>query len=233
MQCSTCSTYLSIQDISNTTWDNELVIFTFSCPICCSEKSLISHLFESGHISKPYLEMLVIDSENKEKQLDYMPIKQRQMLIDHLSKCEFCSSFLEEIRLDKISNEIEFNRNIYDFFSSKTQDVNKVLNDQEINIACDIIKSFKFNDREYEILFKNLIYESSTNNGQILCYVIEQDDFKIGMVSFLKTQEKIILDKIWIKSKERIQKEKLFLSNLKIFEFRILVDLIKKVHDFL
>lgn len=233
MKCSICDTYLSIQDISNTIWDNELVVFIFSCPICYSEKKLTSNLFESGHISKPYLEMLVIDTENKEKQLDYVPVKQRQMLISHLSNCQFCSSFLEEIRLHKISKEIEFNRNIYEFFSSKAQGVCKVLNEQEIKIDCNSIKYFKFNDKEYELLFKNLIYESTTNDGQILCYVIEQDNFKIGMVSFLKLQDNIILDKIWIKSKERIQKEKLFLSNLKIFEFRILVDLIKKVHDFL
>lgn len=233
MKCKQCDFPLSIYNVDDNFWFEDKQTFVFVCPVCSSKSELISSIFEHKHITKPYLEMLIVDSENKEKQLDYMPQYQKDLILTHLCSCTHCSSVLESMRLIKISNEIEFNRNIYNFFIMQAIDVSRKLSNEEVKINGVGIKSFKFHNQEFYISKKHLFYECKKDNAKLLCYVIEHDCTNIGMVSFIKHSDFIVLDKIWLKSEERLEKEKRFLNNIKTGNMKVLIDLVTKECNFL
>lgn len=233
MKCNHCNLPLSIYNVDDNFWFEDKQTFVFICPKCSIKSELVSNIFEHGHITKPYLEMLIIDSENKEKQLDYMPQYQKDLILTHLRTCTHCSSILESMRLIKISNEIEFNRNIYDFFIMQAIDVSKKMTNEEIKNNGVGIKSFKFCNQEFHVSKKHLFYECKKENAKLLCYIIEHNSTNIGMVSFLKHNDYIILDKIWLKSEKRLEKEKRFLNNVKTGNMKVLVELVTKENDFL
>jgi hypothetical protein len=239
MECKQCKTSLSLQDLDANEWLDNAEVFIIKCPLCQYETRLISFLFENDHISSQYLRMIISDSKRikKEKYTDYIPEKQRKMLFEHLSNCSVCSDRIESLRLSEISKEIEFNENTYTFFLSKAKDIIKELDPdkKQINVNGSI-KSFVFENETYEISEENLFYyrqETLDNVGlERLCYSLEKDNFSIGMVSFVKSNGKIILEKIWLKSEQRIEKEKRFLLNLRSGKIRILFELIQKLQNF-
>lgn len=240
MECSRCSTSLSIQDLDKNEWLENCEIFTLKCPVCSQESKLESNLFdEHGHLSNQYLKIIVIDSKDnkKEKYLNYIPLFQRNKILNHLSSCSICSERTEELRLSEISYELDFNEKIYKFFIEKSKDVYKELDPTKIQLDDSSIKSFTFEDETYEIKEEDLFYHNNQklNNVDIerLCYNLEKDEFSVGMVSFVKSNGKIILEKIWLKSEQRIEKEKEFLQNIRSGKIRILFDLIQKLHAFL
>ena len=236
MKCNNCKTLLSIQDIENSEWKEDSEEFILKCPICNTEKIIVSRLFESNHISNQYLQLIVMDTEKqkKEKYLNYVPENQRQLLISHLKNCETCSSTLESLRLNKAYKDFETSENTYKFFISKAKDVIKELKKEEYKSnkkTKDIV--FVFDDEKYLLTCENIFYEKDDNIGCIKikrkCYVLEKEEHDIGMVSFVITSEKIILEKIWLKSEFRIAKEKQFLSNIKTGKIRLLLNLIQKL----
>jgi len=221
MECGRCKTSLSVQDLDKNEWNDDSEIFIFKCPICEYETNLVSPLFESEHISNQYLRMIVSDSNNykKEKHTDYIPELQRRKIFDHLSSCSFCSDKIEGLRLTEISREIEFNENTYRFFLKKAKNVEKQLVED---------KSFIFENIKYEIIEEDLFYKDEER----YCYNLEKDEFSVGMVSVIKIDDKLFLEKIWLKSEKRLEKEKQFLLRLRSGKVRILLDLIQKRHPF-
>ena len=238
MECSKCGTSLSIQDVEKNEWLDDSEIFIIKCPVCEHELKLISSLFDSDHLSSQYIRMIVLDSkfEVKEKYTDYIPEKQRKKIFDHISSCSICSNKIESFRLTEISKEFEFNESTYKFFVEKAKDVVKELEPKQIKINGTGIEGFTFEDKFYDVSLNNLFcrHEEKINDVKIerLCYGLEKDDFNIGMVSFVKSNKKVILEKIWLKSEERLKKEKQFLLNLKSGKIRILFELIKKLPSF-
>lgn len=238
MECSQCKISLSIQDLEKNEWQDDAEVFIIKCPVCEHETKLVSSIFEeTGHISNQYLRMIIVDSkfQNKEKLTDYMPEQQRRKLFQHLSSCHVCSDKIESMRLLEISKEIEFNENAYKFFITRAKDIIKELDPSKVK-SNGRIKSFVYEDQKYDITEENLFcHHKELLNGvdiERLCYNLERNDFSIGMVSFVKSNGKIILEKIWLKSEQRIEKEKQFLTNLRSGKIRILLELIQRLHDF-
>ena len=238
MECSKCGTSLSIQDVERNEWLEDSETFIIKCPVCEHEIKLVSPLFDSGHLSNQYIRMIVLDSkfETKEKYTDYVPENQRKKIFDHISSCSVCSDKIESFRLSEISKEFEFNESTYKFFVEKAKEVVKELEPKQIKINGSGIESFVFEDKHYNVSIDNLFcsHKEKINDVEIerLCYGLEKESFNIGMVSFVKSKGKIILEKIWLKSEERLKKEKQFLLNLKSGKIRILFELIKKLPSF-
>ncbi|MDD5650197.1 MAG: hypothetical protein PHF86_07275 [Candidatus Nanoarchaeia archaeon] len=230
MLCENCSNFLSILDLNSVEWDNEVEEFIFICPFCQKESKLVSFLFEQGHINIHYLELIALDTEelNQEKYLDYIPDLQKDFLISHLSSCSLCSYKLETMRLNKIYQKFEFNENSYTFFMSKAKSVSKTLDQFDIKIVNNTIESFLYNNTKYYLFQKNLIYYKNIDNSFYSCYFIELNKYIIGMVSFIKSKKIILLDKIWLKPKEIILKEKKIINNLKCSDIKILFGLTNK-----
>jgi hypothetical protein len=239
MECDKCGTTLSINDVEKNEWNEDSEQFIIICPICETEKKLVSPLFESGHIARQYLSMIVLDSDsqNKEKTIDYMPKKQQDMIFEHLAKCDICSERIEETRLIKISKDIQINDSTYKFFISQADDVIEELSKDKVKMNCVGIKSFVYKNQEYQIDSKNLFCEYEEFLGDIKikrrCYILENEECSIGMVSFVETNEKLILEKIWLKTQKHLEKERQFLDNLRSGKVRVLFDLVKKIHSFL
>lgn len=232
MQCRNCSTPLTLQDLTNNEWSDVVEEFIFVCPVCKTEKRLVTFLFDSGHITDQYLELFILDSEyfRKEKFLDYMPEQQRNFLISHLSSCSSCSDRLESMRLSKVCQKVKIDETMFRFFSKQAVSVFKELKQSEVVFRdSKKIKAFLFEGVVYHLSEEKKFYE----DNELLCYSLEKQKHDIGMVSFFRTKENVIVEKIWFKSKERIQKEKNFLSSLKNTEMKILIDLVKKKDDFL
>jgi hypothetical protein len=233
MHCSSCNFVLSIQDLDRTEWVNDSEEFIFICSNCKNETKLVSFLFNQEHINEQYLETIVADVDNEEKYLDYVPNKQKEYLLNHLKKCLICSDKLESLRLKNISRQIITNEKTYNFFMSQAKQIGKKLTCSEITINCIGIKSFIFNQNLYKFSKRNLFYNHLEHNKNYLCYFLENDSHIIGMVSFIKMQDEVLLDKIWVKSEERIEKEKRLLRNLKCADVKILYDLVNKKFSFL
>jgi uncharacterized protein YifE (UPF0438 family) len=239
MECKQCNTSLGIQDLDKNEWQDDAEIFVIKCPVCQTEKRLVSPLFEFDHISSQYLQMIILDSKGKkEKYTNYIPEKQRKKLFDHISSCKICAEKIEEIRLSEISKELQFNEDIYKFFITKSKNVIEELDPKKNQIVLNgRIKSFVFEGTNYTLSEDNLFYRKEESWGanmlvERLCYTLEKDDFSIGMVSFAKSNKKVILEKIWLKSEQRIEKEKQFIANLRSGRIRILFELIQKLHDY-
>jgi len=232
MECSNCGKSLSLQDANRNEWQDEAEVFVFVCPGCSAETKIIARLFESGHISSQYLEMIVLDTEDqgKEKYLDYIPGNQKQKLIKHLASCEFCSDKLERLRLNRIANSIEFKEATYSFFLTQAKEVYKVLQIDEFKKNGIGLKLFVFEGVSYQMTKDDLFYNivNDKKRSQCLCYILEKDSHNVGMVSFIMLNDKVILEKIWLKSSQRILKEKKFLDNLKNSELEFLTDIVRK-----
>jgi len=239
MYCSLCNTSLSLQDVDRNIWKEQSEEFIIKCPVCQTEKILISELFEHGHINKQYFAIIVSDSDsnNKEKLTDYIPQNLKQKIFDHLSSCQICSEKIEEFRLNKIFKKINLNEETYNFFIKCANDVIIELNRENISFKNNNICSFKFENQTYTIDQNNIFYScEKTLEGikiEQKCYLLEKNSYNIGMVSFVFSNNKIILEKIWLKSEQRLEKEKTLLTNLKNGKIRILFELIDKLQDFI
>lgn len=234
MHCRNCDFFLSIQNFDRAEWVDEIEEFIFICPKCKHEIKLVSFLFEHGHISDQYLETIARDTEElyKEKYLDYMPKMQHNFLISHLSNCSYCSEKLESFRLNRISEQFESHVKVYNFFMSQAKHVSEIQNSFKIVTNGVGIKMFVFDGVSYN-LSKNLFYDQIKENKHNLCYFLERDSYIAGMVSFIKIQKKIFLDRIWLKSQERMEKEKKFFNSLNCIDIKILYDLVRKKYSFL
>lgn len=228
MNCKNCKTQLSLYNIDRNVWLGKTEEFIFICPKCNVESKFITYIFKGVHLSLSCLEMLVVDSDNQEKQLNYMPKEKRNMILEHLTSCPYCSNKLEEIRLLKISNELCFNREVFDFFMSQASNISILLKDDEVKTNDIGIKSFKFNNNEFFLSKKHLFYDLKKENEHFLCYTLERNNCSIGMASFLKKGNQINLDKIWIKSELRLLKEKILLRNISTGEMSALINLVRK-----
>jgi hypothetical protein len=238
MECDRCSTSLSIQDVISNQWIDESEIFTIKCPQCSSESQIISPTFEAGHISIQYLAMIVTDSKEakSEKYVNYLPIDVRNKIFEHLSKCKKCSDRVESLRLTEISNELKFSEKLYDYFVSKADDIIQELDPKKNQIKTNGsgVHWFVHNDNMYkvaQVFFRN----SGLIEGiefQRTCYNLESDNLTIGMVSFIESNNKIILEKIWFKSEERLELEKQFVSQLQNGKIKLVFDLLHRLHNF-
>lgn len=234
MDCERCGTSLSIQDLEKNEWFNDSEIFFIKCPLCEHEIRLISSLFEEEHINKQYLKMIVLDSfsNKKEKYVDYIPKKQRDILFEHLSSCYKCSQDIEGMRLTEVDREIEFNKATYKFFIDKSKDTMIELDTKDMTLEGSVLKSFVFDNKVYEVCEDNLFF----SNNEVLenvkvkreCYNLDNGELVIGMVSFVFSKNKVILEKIWLKTEQQIEKEKMFLSNMRRGKIRILFELFQK-----
>lgn len=229
MDCNQCNTSLSIQDLIKNEWIDDSEVFTIKCPICHYDNKLVSPIFESDHISIPYLKVIILDSKNtkKEKYTDYIPEEQRNKIFKHLSACQECSDRIENYRLTDILKEINFSGDLYNFFLDKAWQVDKDAT-YKVVLNGHGIKKFTFNDKVYNVSKDNIFYE----NENIFCYRLEDQEFNVGMASFVKEKDKFVLDKLWLKTDKRIEKEKKLLASLKSEKVRILFYLFKKMHHF-
>jgi hypothetical protein len=233
MECSRCNTSLSIHDLESNEWLNDCEFFSIKCPVCEFITKVDSPLFENEHICSQYLRMIALDSSNnkKEKYTDYVPKKQRELIFEHVSTCEICSSKIESIRLDGISKEIEFNESTYKFFAANAKDVMIELDKTQVYIEESTIKSFVFDGKTYNLSEDNVFYYNcETLRGvekKRFCYNIDSNGVSIGMVAFVFIDNKIVLEKIWLKQEHRVEKQRQFISNLRSGKTRILFDLIK------
>lgn len=233
MECKKCNNPLSIFDVDRSIWVGQIEEVFFICPKCNSESKFVSRLFEKDHISKSFLEMLMNDCEKKEKHLNYLPNEQRSALLTHLVSCQYCTEKLEEMKLTKILKEMKTNKFIYNFFTTQATEISKVLTDKEIETNNIGIKSFKFNRRAYAFSNKHLFYDCKKENKRLLCYTLEYNSSSVGMVSFLKSKKQVVLHKIWMKSKQRLEKEKVFLNNLRTGDMKTIASFIKRSYNFL
>lgn len=227
MRCRKCKTLLSFYDVDSNAWKNDVEEFVSICPRCKTETKFVSYLFELGHITIPFLEMLVEDSDTevREKYANYMPKEQREMLLKHLQQCEICSSKMEQIRLSNLSHSLLFDRETYEFFMSRAKSINQ-------EVECKIngvgLKSFSFQGNTFLLSKKDLFFELEQNNTKLWCYFLERDSCSVGMASLKKSLNKVVLEKIWLKSSERIMKEKQFIRELSIGNVRDLFASSKK-----
>jgi len=242
MECIGCGESLSLQNIDKNFWREDTEVFVLNCPICDVKTEITSELFEDGHISKQYLAMVVSDTQyskttSNEKLLDYLPELQKQKILEHVSMCQICADQLEEIRLKEFSKEIIFNEKTYKFFISRAKNIIRQLDLQKKQVVLSEsgIKSFVFDETEYELQEENLFCKRSEMVEQIplnrYCYNISKESIFVGMVSFVISNNKIILEKIWLKSDEHIEKEKEFLKNLKNGKVKILFNILDKLNQ--
>lgn len=219
MRCKNCKTLLSFYDVDRNAWKDDIEEFIIVCPHCKTETKLVSYLFEYGHITNPFLEMLVEDSDNdtREKNLNYIPQKQRVMLLEHLKYCDVCSDKMEQIRLLNLSHSLLFNKDTYDFFMSRAKDINQEI---KCEFNCVGLKSFVFEGVFFSLSKKDLFFAQN----QLWCYFLEQGSCSIGMASFRKFSNKVILEKIWLKSNQRIIKERQFIQELSFGTVRDLLE---------
>jgi hypothetical protein len=229
MDCQQCGTSLSVQDIARNEWIDNSEVFFVKCPSCEYETIIKSFLFVSGHISKPYLAMIVVDSQfvKSEKLIDYIPEKQRQTVFQHLSTCKVCSDMIEEIRLNEISKELQLTHDVYEFFLKQSKEVLK-----EIEYSkTDHIK-FNYDKVNYEVNEHNLFRKNTEKKIEKLYFYLEKESINVGIVSFVRTHNKLFLERIWLKSQKRLEKEKQFLTDLRSGKIRVLLDLVQKIHNF-
>jgi len=230
MDCKQCGTPLSIQDVIKNEWIDSSEIFSVKCPSCELETKIKSYLFVSEHISKQYLAMVVVDSQfvKSEKIIDYIPEKQRQMIFDHLSTCKHCSEKIEEIRLNEISKELQLTQDVYEFFLGQSKEVLKEIDYHKTD---DI--EFVYNKTNYRVNEQNLFRKNSEKKIEKLYFYLEKEGINIGIVSFVRTHNKLFLNRIWLKTQKRLEKEKIFLTDLKSGKIRVLLDMVQKIHNFI
>jgi len=241
MECIGCGQSLSLQNIEKNFWREDTEVFVLVCSFCEVKTEISSELFEDEHVSNQYLSMVVSDTNysktSNEKLLDYLPELQKQKILQHVSQCRICSDKLEEIRLKEFSREIIFNEKTYNFFVNRAKSIIRELDQQKNQVVLNDtgIKSFIFNETEYELQEENLFCKRTEILEQIpldrYCYNISKDKIFVGMVSFVISNNKIILEKIWLKSDEYIEKEKEFLQNLKNGKVKILFSILDKLNQ--
>jgi hypothetical protein len=235
MKCKNCDTLLSLQDLEKNEWHDDSEVFYIKCSVCNYITTLNSNLFEQGHVSQQYLGLIIYDSgsQKEEKFINYIPEIQRKKLFEHLENCDECKKKIESIRLDEVLKQIRFNEKTYNFFVAKAKNVIKQLDHDKVKLKDGKITSFIFENEQFTLNQEDLFYQKKDvlNDIEInrLYYDIKKNNFHIGIVSFAISNDRIILEKIWLKSENLIEKEKEFLKNLRSGKFRILFDLITKL----
>jgi len=236
MICSNCKKDLSIQDVKQNKWEQDIEIFVIICPFCNFENTIKISLFENEHLNQYYINLLSQDSsyskKTNEKFLDYVQIDKKEKILNHLSKCAVCFDKLEEMRLFEVYNKSLQNEQLYKFFLKKAENIIIELKKKDFKIKNKRIEHFFYKNQKF---YPNeMFYEIQEHeNGLNLCktyYKITTKNFTIGIVSFVLTNNKIILEKIWFKNKQIIKKEQKFVKDIKKGKTRILFDTIIKFY---
>jgi hypothetical protein len=236
MICSKCNKQLSLQDIKQSKWEQDTEVFDLICPFCKTKNTIKIHLFENKHIGNHYIKLLSQDSSycnnHEEKHFDYIENSKKEKILKHISVCSTCSEKLEEIRLFEFSVETLQNKQLYDFFLKKAKDTIIDLNKKNFKIKNKLLKQFSFKNEKFNL--SELFFESDEkHNGiefQKQYYKIEKNKIIIGLVSFVTSNNKVILEKIWFKNKETIQKEQKFIEGIKKGKTRILLNTLSKLY---
>lgn len=221
MICSKCNKELNLQDVKNSKWVNDTQVFTVLCPRCENQNVINVNLFEKSHLSSLYIKLLCQDSsyckQNTEKHLDYIENSKKNKILKHISECSTCYDKLEQLRLSEVCQNTASNQQLYDFFIKNAKDVIIELKKNQVKKQNENICEFSYKNDIF-CLGKIVNEEKNTiSNKQInkFCYRIESENVTIGLASFIISNSKIVLEKLWLKDKKAIKKEQRLINDIK------------------
>jgi hypothetical protein len=237
MKCKKCNSDLNINDVKKSKWKNEIETFTICCSNCNEKNNISIDLFKNKHINEHYLNLLLQDSSyNKkifEKYLDYIPSKNKKNLLKHLDECICCQETLESKRLQAFSKNNEQNQELFKLFNKFSLNIIQEITNKQYKLSKNKnIETFKHENKNYKT--SDIIYENVEKNNGIkltkICYNIIEKNIICGMAMFIITNDKVILDKIWLKNEATLKKEKLFLKNIKNGKEKLKIKDIEKLN---
>jgi len=135
-----------------------------------------------------------------------------QMILEHMNNCQLCKETSDNCILNEIETRMKFNEKSLTFFMNNSQEVFKEIFDATFhkngNGLC--IESFELNDKKYVVKEEDQFFKDNVR----VCYYLRIDHCLAGLASFLNS-DKVILERIWLRSEESIRKEQRFLQDLK------------------
>ena len=206
-KCVKCKKTLYLSDVESNTWYDDHEEFVLTCSYCSEKNYIQVKLFdEHGHITKYNLEML-------KKEKNYLPEKQMQMLTNHLHECNVCSEALNCCILNEIETKLRFNEKTLNFFMSNSKEILKEISNVKfhtngIGVKVDL---FEFENKQYSISDEDIFYR----DNERICYYLRLDFCLAGLASFLNSVNKIVLERIWLRTEQSIKKEQRFFQDLK------------------
>lgn len=219
--CQYCNSPINLQDLKNRRWVNDSEEFYFECSFCRKENKLVFPLFINEHIAKHYIRVIKEDS-------NYLLDGQKALINQHLEICAVCRNKFDEQILGEIESKITFNEESLRFFETNSQEVVRQLQlndvkfigkDDEINIEGFAIDDSKFvltkEDEFYRRKRKFQHHDGRELDYLNIFYYLRDELCLSGMVSFLILDDIFIVDRIWLRPKQVLEKEKKFFEDLK------------------
>jgi len=205
-KCIGCGRSLYLSDVEENIWHDDYEEFILTCHYCGQKNNIIIRLFdEAGHISKYNLEMLKTEK-------NYLPEKQLQTVSEHLKNCQSCSEALDNCILNEIETKVKFNEKTLTFFMNNSKEIFKEMNEVTFhnNGKGLCVEAFELSDNKYTLKEEDSFFRDSVR----VCYYLRINHCLVGLVSFLNS-DKVILERIWLRSSESIKKEQKFFQDLK------------------
>lgn len=223
LNCKSCESPLYWQDLETINWVNDHQDYVFICSECDTENIIQTRLFRDGHITKIYFDVL-----KDEKDRNCFPSEQLQKISEHLEHCNQCSEKLNEAILNEIEEKVKFNEKSYRYFIRKSNNIFKDL-ENTITTEDGHIEKFSYGGKDYTVNKDDEFFRETTNTVRKICYYLKIENCTIGMVSFIFSGEKIILEKIWFRPTEIINKQRKLFQDIKEGKVKIRLDTLYKI----
>lgn len=197
--CYKCDKSLYLSDVESDKWYDDREEFILKCSYCGEENKIIIQLFIEGHINKYNLEMLKQDK-------NYLPEKQIEIIKNHLENCQICRDSIDELYLEEATSNVNFNQESLKYFDIHSKEINS-----EIFVESNGVKKFSYENQVYILKPEDEFYRENNK----IYYYLKEDICLAGMVSIMEINNNFKLDKIWLRSKESLEKERNFFELLK------------------
>jgi len=214
--CSNCGHPLHLQDLQLSEWDDTGQIFYFICQSCEHETIVKYKLFNAnGHLNKITFRIIKDDT-------DYIRNGQLAKVTEHLSSCELCRQQVDEEYLEEVEEKVRSNEKSLAYFLKHAHSVN-------LKVVADVvgfrIKSFIYEGLKLDLNSDDEFY----SDDNTVYYYIKKDQCLVGMACFKFVNANTILDRIWLRSPEVVNKERDFFQGVKEGRIKIRLDSIQKI----
>jgi hypothetical protein len=221
--CSVCNSSLYLNDVVSNTWDsvNNVENFILKCSSCNHRNVVTVDLFKDGHISSYNLQMLRVDK-------NYFPKEQFDKITEHLQSCDVCKSHFEDTLLAEIEDNTIFNDKTVEFFNK--HGLLRMKKAENIIFEKNNITQIIINKNKFELTQEDEFYRDKNTVG----YYLRQDLCLYGLISFIFDNNEIFIERIWMRTLESVEKEKVFFDQLKNKKIKIdlktIETIFKRIH---
>jgi hypothetical protein len=108
---------------------------------------------------------------------------------------------------------MKFDKKTLEFFMNNSKEIFKELETVTFhkNGKGIVIDDFELENKHYIIKDEDLFFRDQVR----ICYYLRIDCCLAGLVSFLNSENRVILERIWFRAEESIKKEQKFFQDLK------------------